>query len=93
MFDVCCVLAVHNILYKFDIHNGMASLKFVASVQLLNPALLKCKRIYLNFSFNTFFYTVHPFSSTDRNKLIIHSSVMFTYLTRRQEIEGVALLI
>jgi len=25
--DVSCVLTVHNILYKFDIHNGMASLK------------------------------------------------------------------
>ena len=25
--DVCCVLTVHNILYKFDIHNVMASLK------------------------------------------------------------------
>jgi len=25
--DVCCVLTVHNILYEFDIHNGMASLK------------------------------------------------------------------
>jgi len=25
--DACCLLMVHNILYKFDIHNGMASLK------------------------------------------------------------------
>ena len=25
--DVCCVLTVHNILHKSDIHNGMASLK------------------------------------------------------------------
>jgi len=25
--DACCVWTVHNILYKFDIHNGMASLK------------------------------------------------------------------
>jgi len=25
--DVCCVLMVHNMLYKFDIHNGMASVK------------------------------------------------------------------
>ena len=24
--DVCCVLTVHNILYKFDMHKGMASL-------------------------------------------------------------------
>ena len=25
--DVCCVLTVQNILYKFDMHNGIASLK------------------------------------------------------------------
>ena len=24
--DVCCVLTVHSTLYKFGIHNGMASL-------------------------------------------------------------------
>ena len=27
--DVCCVLTVRNILYKFDIHNGIASLKLI----------------------------------------------------------------
>ena len=27
--DVCCVLTVQNILYKSDIHNGMACLKAV----------------------------------------------------------------
>ena len=26
---VCCVSTVHNILYKFDIHKGMTSLKNV----------------------------------------------------------------
>jgi len=25
--DACCVLMVHNVIYKFGIHNGMASLK------------------------------------------------------------------
>ena len=36
--DVCCVLMVCNILYKFDIHNGMASQnkkkKVIKSIQL-----------------------------------------------------------
>ena len=31
LFDVCCVLTVHNILHNLIIHNGMASLKFIAS--------------------------------------------------------------
>jgi len=30
--DVCCVLPVHNILYKFYIHNGMASPKVICLI-------------------------------------------------------------
>ena len=63
-----------------------------ASLQLLIHTLLICKKYIKWISvLNMFFYTVHPISSTDSNRLIIESSVLFTYVTRRQEIEGVVL--
>jgi len=53
----------------------------VASVQLLIPSLLECTKHYQKFSLNIFFYTVHPFSNTDRNRLFIDNSVLFIYVT------------
>jgi len=50
------------------------------------------KIYYLNCSLIVFFYTAHALSSADSNILIIESSVLFTYVTRRQKTEGVVLL-
>jgi len=40
LFDVCYVLTVHNILYKFDIHNGMASLKKIINFCFFSAAAI-----------------------------------------------------
>ena len=52
-----------------------------ASVQLLILSLLECTKHYQNFSLNMAFYTVHPFSNTDRNRLFTDNCVLFIYVT------------
>jgi len=45
--DVCCVLTVHNIrIYKFDIHNGMASLSLSLSLSLKKIPACALQTIY-----------------------------------------------
>jgi len=58
--DVCCVLMVHNILYKFDTHNGMASLS-LSKKKSITYRLKKSNEmqqyadIYLLLNYPTFF--------------------------------------
>ena len=43
---MCCVLTVHNILYKFYIHNGMASLKKEKSVMVYSSTYGRFHTVY-----------------------------------------------
>ena len=59
-----------------------------------NPYSTEMYKIYyLNFSSNMFFYTLQPFCSADSNRLIIETSVLCTYVTRKHGMEGVVSLI
>jgi len=52
-----------------------------ANVQLLIHSLLECTKHYQNFSLNMAFYSVNPFSNTDRNRLFTDSCVLPSYVT------------
>ena len=54
--DVCCVLTVQNILYKFDMHNGIASL----SKKNHQVCCQDCEPIYLSKSLTFHFLATIP---------------------------------